>query len=264
MTITGDEAGAPGEGSPAPQTARGRRTSAAVLEVCPYLRAESGAWRSAYASRDHRCAAIQPAAALAMAKQRSLCLTSTHESCATYLAARGASDEVSARPPADGAGLWPETRSTPLVLEPAHGLLAPIAGSSRTGGQALIVGLMVVAFLVLVASRAAGPGASGSPTPGASGSPLASASGAVVASPSDATTPTPSVEPSPTLSESPSASPTLAPSPTPGAGQTYTVKSGDTLTGIAAQFGTTVAAISEANNITNPRLIRPGQVLIIP
>ena len=51
---------------------------------------------------------------------------------------------------------------------------------------------------------------------------------------------------------------------TPGDVQTYTVKSGDTLIGIAAKFGTTVAAITKANNITNARVIRVGQVLIIP
>lgn len=46
--------------------------------------------------------------------------------------------------------------------------------------------------------------------------------------------------------------------------QTYTVKSGDTLSKIAKQFGVTVDAIVKANNIANPSLIRPGQVLKIP
>jgi len=263
MTTTRDGTSAPGEMAPAPQAARGRRTSAAVLEVCPFLRADSGEWRSAYASRDHRCAAIQPPAPLAMAKQRSLCLTTAHQTCATYLAATEASERVS-RTSVDGAGLWPATRSTPLVLEPARGLLAPLAGSSRSGGQALIVGLMVVAFLVLVVSRAAGPGAAGSPAPGASGASPATASGGVVASPSSGPSPAPSTSVEPSPSVRPSATPTLAPSPTTGEATTYTVRSGDTLIGIAAKFGTTVAAITEANNITNPRLIRVGQVLIIP
>ena len=40
--------------------------------------------------------------------------------------------------------------------------------------------------------------------------------------------------------------------------------SGDTLSGIAARFGTTVANLVSANNITNPNLIYPGQVLVIP
>ena len=45
--------------------------------------------------------------------------------------------------------------------------------------------------------------------------------------------------------------------------QTYTVKSGDTLSGIAAKFGTTYQKIAADNNISNPNLIHPGDVLKI-
>lgn len=44
---------------------------------------------------------------------------------------------------------------------------------------------------------------------------------------------------------------------------TYTVVSGDTLSGIAERFGTTVSSLVEKNNIQNPDLIFPGQVLTI-
>ena len=44
---------------------------------------------------------------------------------------------------------------------------------------------------------------------------------------------------------------------------TYTVRSGDTLTAIAARFSTTVADLCRVNNIVNPNLIYPGQVLKI-
>lgn len=48
-------------------------------------------------------------------------------------------------------------------------------------------------------------------------------------------------------------------------GNTVTVRAGDTLSHIALRCGTTVNAILRANpNITNPSLIRPGQVIIIP
>lgn len=43
----------------------------------------------------------------------------------------------------------------------------------------------------------------------------------------------------------------------------YVVRVGDTLSAIAARFGTTVKAIARANHITNPNLIRAGQVLQI-
>lgn len=46
--------------------------------------------------------------------------------------------------------------------------------------------------------------------------------------------------------------------------RTHTVQAGENLYRIAQQYGTTVFAIAEANNITNPNLIIVGQVLVIP
>ncbi len=45
--------------------------------------------------------------------------------------------------------------------------------------------------------------------------------------------------------------------------QTYVVQSGDTLYQIAQMFGTTVKELAQINNIQNPNLIFPGQVLRI-
>ena len=45
--------------------------------------------------------------------------------------------------------------------------------------------------------------------------------------------------------------------------QTYTVKSGDTLSGIGSKFGVSYQKIAADNNISNPNLIHPGQVLKI-
>ncbi|MFN8377755.1 MAG: LysM peptidoglycan-binding domain-containing protein [Anaerolineae bacterium] len=45
---------------------------------------------------------------------------------------------------------------------------------------------------------------------------------------------------------------------------TYVVQWGDTLYSIAVRFNTTVQAIAQANNISNPNLIFAGQTLIIP
>ncbi len=44
----------------------------------------------------------------------------------------------------------------------------------------------------------------------------------------------------------------------------YEVKRGDTLSAIAAHYGVSVAALVEANDITNPDLIQIGQSIVIP
>lgn len=53
------------------------------------------------------------------------------------------------------------------------------------------------------------------------------------------------------------------PVPTPSF-EVYVVKQGDTVWKIAKRFGTTMQAIILANNLRNPDLIFPGQVLLIP
>lgn len=57
-----------------------------------------------------------------------------------------------------------------------------------------------------------------------------------------------------------SSTPSAAPSTT---GTNYTVQVGDTLYKIAQQHGTTVQAIANANNITDPSQLRVGQVLVV-
>jgi hypothetical protein len=232
------------------------------LDVCPFLRSRDGAWASAFASRDLRCWAVVPAAQLSPQKQRDLCVSSAHASCATFMTAE-ASDRGLGRQDPDDAALWPVVSNIPIALESIHARPGVNVSSPRVGTQALLVGLMVVALIVLVIARTnplAGAGAS--PSPGGSASPDASA--AAVA-PLVASAP-----PLASASDSPSPappSPTLAPSATPSpsaAQRTYRVRSGDTIASIAAKFHTTVKAIVKANNIVDPRTIHPGQALIIP
>jgi len=61
----------------------------------------------------------------------------------------------------------------------------------------------------------------------------------------------------------PTPRPTFTPAPTPTP-VVYVVKSGDTLLSIAIEYGTTVAAIQQANGIINPQSLQIGQELIIP
>lgn len=258
--------------APEPQGSRAPDGApAAVFGVCPYLVADGGAWRSSTPQRDQRCGAVRPAVVLQLSKQRQLCLTPEHRACATYLAATS----LEQGPDASGASesfLWPVARSRPLVLEPARrlGPLRALRGS-RTAGQALLVGLMLVAFAVAVIARAT-PG-----NPGSQGGVLSTSSPAAptgiatpvseppapsavpTASPSSSTGPSPTPTPVP-----PSAGPQPTSTPAPSGTRQYKVKSGDTLSGIAAQFGTTVKVLKELNDIADPRLIRVGQILIIP
>jgi LysM repeat protein len=279
MTTSDPVPRAGGQGAAAGVRGSHRGTTAstatdAVRAVCPYLVSADGDWRSIHPTRDHRCGATRPPVGLAVSKQRDLCLRPAHEGCATYRAALDL--RVEARPPGGGAeGLWPEPGAALLALEPARG--GVLAGASSRGGQALLVGLMVLAFLVLVIARTTPPSSTGGTT--APGGAMASVAPSSAAPSSDTPSPsvaasasaTPSALPAPTPSPAPIATPEVSSPPTPGASAstppagstTYKVKSGDTLSAIAARFATTVKKLKVANGLTT-NTIRPGQVLVIP
>lgn len=81
-------------------------------------------------------------------------------------------------------------------------------------------------------------------------------------------TPQPSKTNTRTASPSATASATLKPSPVPPTRTptpvTYTVKRGDTLNLIAQRYQVTVQDLIAVNELANPSLIMPGQVLVIP
>src|SRR5687767_2436617 len=62
----------------------------------------------------------------------------------------------------------------------------------------------------------------------------------------------------------PAPAPAPAPSNPAPSGASYTVQPGDSLSGIGARFGVSYQAIAQANGITNPNRIYPGQRLTIP
>lgn len=90
----------------------------------------------------------------------------------------------------------------------------------------------------------------------------------VIIKPPVAVQPAPPPQPITPTPPPPPVQPVQPPAPTPQpsdqSATTYTVQGGDTLYAIARKFGLTVAAIVAANNIANPSLIKPGQVLTIP
>jgi LysM repeat protein len=251
-----------------------RTASLPMHGVCPYLLSADGAWRSTSAARDHRCTAVNPPSPLAAEKQRRLCLTADHLSCATFVAANEAM--AVARRPVDLRR--PIARTTPLVLDQGR-LMFPLPSltSAPMAGQGALIGLLGVAFgAVLIARLATGGGGGeagvlvpvGSATPGP-----AATDGAVAITQPPATaepaTAAPSVEPTEAPAATVEPSPTLVPtgpSPTPvdATPASYKVKRGDTLSGIAAQFGTTVKVLVELNDIKDPARLRVGQVIKLP
>ena len=265
MTVTGEPTRPlPAEGDPAARPSR-RRDGLAVREVCPFLVADEGTWRSAYAAREHRCGAVQPPAPLVVAKQRQLCLIDAHEGCATYLAARAVADDAAPSTPGDdGAALWQGTAHPPLVLEPARRMGALPTATARSGGSVALVGLMVVAFLVLVLARIQSPAGPGV-TPGPSLAAAAVATISPVATPV-ATPPDPSGSAPSPIPEASAAAPAATERPPEATAEPkrYRVKSGDTLISIAARYDTTAKKVMAANAISDPRALKVGQVLIIP
>jgi len=254
---------------PADPTA-GDPASWTLTGQCPFLASADGAWRGATAVREHRCAAVSPPAALAEEKQRRLCLTADHESCATFLAARAAADAL----PGRAAGLpRPVVRTTPVVLD--HGRIAfgrPSVRADRSTAQVVLMLVLIVAFAAIVLARMSDPSRTSGEQSGSSGPAAAAAS--ATASPVSTTTTEPSAAITPgasgsgAIDPSPAASGTggAAASPSPGASgkRTYTVRSGDTLVGIAARFGTTTKVLVKLNGISNPAALHVGQVLILP
>jgi LysM repeat protein len=270
-----------------PDAAAASRASA----ICPYIRTSAG-WRSAAASREHRCTAVAPPARLSGDKQSRLCLVAAHAECPTFIAAREARAARGVPPLADRR---PLARTTPTILEPARARFGlSLGGNARRIGQGGVAVLMLVALVAVVLART-GPSqggdggalqpsepvatmAIGTSGGGAepSGSPSIPASAAAAspsaASSSPAATKKPAATPVPTRvpatpAPTPASTPARTATPTPAASGSYvsyTVKSGDTLSAIAAKYQTTVQAILDANGIRATDYLRIGQVLRIP
>lgn len=253
---------------------------AALAAVCPFLRSRDGAWSSAFPAVAQQCWAVRPAVPLAVAKQRDLCLSATHQECATYRAALAADEPTLgdgaswvAPDTADAASLWPWTRPVPVALEPIRGV-GRFRLPDALGGQVFLVGLMTAALVIFVVARSGAPagdqGALQSVAPTLEAVVTASPADPATPKPTAVVTPRPAVTPSPvptvapTVAPTPLATPRPTTAPTPAASvRTYTVVKGDTLWAISVRFGVTVKAIMTANNMT-ATVVHRGDVLIIP
>lgn len=245
-------------------TEEGRPSAVApdAASICPFLLSSDGTWRSANATRDHRCTAVTPALPLATEKQRRLCLTDQHLSCATYLAAGEARAAAVHR---SSASRRPLARTTPVVLDQSRlSFVMPTTTAMPHLGQGALIGVLALAFgAVLLARLAIGGGASPAGA-GASPTPTPTSTAAAVASATPEPTPISTPEASPSVAPTPTLVPTEV-SPTPSEPPaTYKVKSGDTLSGIAAKYATTVKVLVRLNGIKDPSKIHVGQILKLP
>ena len=239
---------------------------------CPFLGLpDDPATRFSFPSTDHRCWAAGRPRSVDVAHQGVYCLSATHPECSRY------KDAVTAGHP--GA---PVPEALGVILERVQAQDGAPGGQEgrppRRRDRRRVVAVVVVAGVVLagaayagglaIADRARQGGAGAAGPTLAAGSP----STAPVASPTPTpsptpvpATPTPSAMPSATPSPTPvpSAEPTRTPKPVPTP-LVHVVTRGETLTGIAAQYGVTVAAIRKANGIKDPNLIHVGDHLVIP
>lgn len=241
------------------------RASSGVLlsvDACPYLLSRDRRVRHATGSRGHRCTAVEPVAALSGEKQRRLCLTSSHRTCSTYLAARAIvpppPPRIDGEATAERVTRWAFGRTTPVV-EATSPIVDLVERAREGSAQVALAGLLLVALVAVAIGQGGGLGGSGAVLPSPSSSlPVVDASSSAAPSATVATTPSPTPEATATPL------PEATPSPLPTEGRTYTVRSGDTLWDLAIQFGTSVAAIQELNGLgTSTRLV-VGQVLRIP
>jgi LysM repeat protein len=224
-------------------------SATAALAACPHLVSVDGSWHGAAPSRAHRCRLLASGRPT-LDRQREHCLAPAHVVCPTWLESHGDAG------PRERPG--PYAPMTTVILEGA-GLGLPSEAAARRMVAPATVVVVGVALGALVLAR--GPLAP--PTSGAGDggqSPTATATqAAATAAPGTEVTPAPTQRPVATQRPVPSSEPSATARPS-----TYKVKSGDTLSAVAARFETTVAEIAALNGITNPSLIRVGQVLKIP
>ena len=219
---------------------------------------------------EHRCSSPTPAPVLDRAQQVQVCLTEAHVACPHFLQnSPVVSGDPGTTTPVTDAGL-PSTR---LVIQPESSWRRARPARGQRTWQALAAALVLLGVGgVAVASGAVGGVAR---LVGESmSSSMAPAGRSVQPSVTPDATPTPTPTPSsgvvvaatplPTIIPSSSATPSAAVAPPSPLARRYVVQPGDSLSRIAVQFGTSVAALQRANGITDPNLIEPGQVLVIP
>lgn len=272
--------------------------------VCPYLGlADDADSHATYATEAHRCYRLPNPTRIATGHQESYCLGANHVSCPVYLGegVPGAPQKgAAAAPPPAAAPPYRAPEPTQTVRGPraseAAGAGRPRPGAERAtgapraarrpspgsigpkpraGGVSLpvaTIGLFALAIVVIGLAFAINQFSGGGGNNNSVTDSFKTAQAQKTAAGNTTTTP------GKTTTAAPGGSATTAGTPaanqTPGAtttkpagnGGTYTVVSGDTCSGIATAKGVTLAALLQANNMTEDDCTKlaVGQVLKLP
>ncbi len=267
----------------APGVATATDTQAQLGAICPYLRMAEGTHRALAATREHRCWAVEPPAAISLDTQTDLCLVAAHGRCDRYVAAqdrraaRLATDHIPSRLVTSPRFAIP-VDPVPVVVDARgagreSGAKAPAPGElarRRLPAIAAGIGLLLVGVIGL-AALFGGLGGQPGPTP-----PIAALAGSPNATPgptepSATPGPTPVVTPVAASPEAPRAregasvvpqgDPTAIPDPLPSIeiARTYLVKEGDTYRKLAKRFGLKPRDLRELNG-----RLKVGERILVP
>ena len=225
--------------------------------MCPFLATESGAWRAAFPVGEHRCTAVVPAVRIAPAKQRRLCLTAEHVDLRDLPRGPRAPGDRAGSPIGDARTAGTGRRRAipvdharapradpPGPAGPGHDAARRRPDRARRAARGRVPGGLLRpprqrAGRVAPSPSVVDRGLEREPAPRRHGRPRPGRR-------RPRRPPSPSVSPS-TVAHAAPRPPSRRRAPRlPPAGGTYKVKSGDTLSGIAAQFGTTVKALKDA------------------
>ncbi len=247
--------------------------SAPPAGVCRYLRAADGSHRTAAASKEHRCWAVEPPSTLPGATQQELCLGPAHTGCERYLmlqerrAAALAADQIPAAL-LDAPRFAPSVSVVPVAVDvrPSGREMGSEDRRRRLPSILIGTGVAVVAIVVIIALLGGGAflGADATPTaPAIAGA----ASDGPTATVRPAMTPTPVATPAATVAPSaavadPTPPSTSAPLPSFTVRRMYTVRKGDTWRSLARRFGLRPRDLRAVNPIRGQ--LKVGTVIVIP
>ena len=228
---------------------------------CPFIGiADDERSRFSYPNAAHRCRATGRPLKVSAAHQGEYCLGPGYAACERLpVSTEPARLRVAVIGPIRDAGPWMPGGWRAVTTR-------------RVLASAALTAVVFIALGVAVLGSGPGPGGTGpsgerqtAPSIVAGSMPATSAplaTWAPTATPTPVTpTATPAAVPTPTPTVRPTSAPTANPAPTPTIRR---VRPGDTLFAIAEEYGVTVEAIIEANDISDPHVIIVGQRLLIP